>query len=87
MALQNSCDLPNIGKYQTILEKLICPLTGKIFRNPIIYCKDNTVYEKEELIESIKFIDENPIYYPVYTIKMMVNEFIDKYPELKEFQY
>jgi hypothetical protein len=84
---QDSCDLPNIGEYQSILEKLICPLTGKLFKNPIISSQDNTVYEKSEFIESIKYLDEKPIYYDVYTIKMIVNEFIDKYPELKKFQF
>lgn len=68
-----------------LIDLLKCPLTGKIFLNPIIG-NDNKIYERSEYIK----VSENVYLFnltKIYPIINLINILVDKYPHLDSDRY
>lgn len=76
---------PDINEF---IKLITCPLTGKIFKNPII--ANSVVYEKAAYIENNK--EENnkkgfEVYIEVVSLKSFIHTFLESYPEYESMQY
>jgi len=67
-----------------IKEFLTCPLTGKIFNNPIITIK-NEIYEYQAYID--KYNNNDDILFEVLNLKSFIHSLLETYPQIKERQY
>lgn len=63
---------------------LTCPLTGKLFNNPIIDKKGN-IYEQQAYFAKNK--DDIGVCYVVVSLKSFITTFLDTYPEFGKRQY
>lgn len=53
--INNESNIPkNIQKICDSIKTIICPLSGKIFKNPVILKQTNVIYEKEDIEKYIK---------------------------------
>lgn len=89
--MENAVDF---GAYNGIIDKLRCPITKKIFLNPVL-ASDGVVYEKSKLFIRINKDGKSPktgkeLDYNirnVFTIKSFINSLIESYPDLKDDVY
>ena len=94
--MDNSTIDTNINILNSILNELTCPLSKKLFLNPVV-TNDNYVYEANELEKWISVkglvspMDETvtiqPNYTLVFTIKSYIDDLVEKIPKLQEMRY
>jgi hypothetical protein len=65
-----------------IMDHLICPLSNKIFLNPVI--SNNVIYEASELEKKSSY---DTSYTLVITLKSFIDDLIKEIPELQQFRY
>jgi hypothetical protein len=69
------------------IKLLTCPLTCKIFNEPIL-ASDGVVYEEQAFLLSLSGNKNlNRSYYHVKPLKSLIESFIDRYPEYRKKQY
>jgi len=83
------------NKKQKVGEEYICPLSKKIFLNPVV-ASDGNIYEKQEIKKWKIYNNKSPLnpeiilndtFLIVRTIKNEITEMINKTPELRLQQY
>ncbi len=76
-------DMEDFEKYHKFIELLKCPLSKKIFLDPVLY--KGIVYERWELIKSNENIKKN--IKTIITIRSIVSIMLEKFPQLQKQQY
>mmetsp|Transcript_3302 Transcript_3302/g.7729 ORF Transcript_3302/g.7729 Transcript_3302/m.7729 type:complete len:621 (-) Transcript_3302:230-2092(-) len=89
---QTPAEMPSPGKENAIPDKYMCSITRQIMCDPVI-TSDGQVYEREAIEgwlkqknsspnTNLKLANKNLI--PVHSIKQMIQEYLQKHPELHE---